>query len=168
MAMHEPCIGAWSEWYTPPGIFKAMRVEFAFDAASPGRQIVPWIPAEIHITHDSLITPWPPGLCWLNPPFGGRGEIEPWLIKFFKHGNGIALVPDRTSCPWFQRHAGKADLILLVAPKIKFLDPMGRPGKSPSNGTALLAIGDLACQALRRARAAGLGLLMMPVPLEAS
>lgn len=163
MAMHEPCIGASSEWYTPPGIFKAMRVEFAFDAASPGAEYVPHIPAKIHITRNSLTTPWPAGPCWLNPPFGGRGEIEPWIIKFFEHGDGVALVPDRTSCPWFQRQVPKAQLVLFVAPKIQFLDPTGRPGMSPSNGTALLAIGHTGCQALRNARDAGLGLLMRMV-----
>ena len=164
MAMHEPCIGATSEWYTPPPVFNAMRVEFDTDTTSPGRHITPWIPAKQFITSDSLSISWDDfGFCWLNPPFGGRGEIEAWLVKFFEHGNGVALVPDRTSCPWFQRQVPKANLVLFVAPKIRFLDPMGRPGKSPSNGTALLAIGDLGCHALYCARNAGLGLLMREV-----
>jgi hypothetical protein len=47
----------------------------------------------------------------MNPPFGPRNGIVPWLEKFFAHGNGIALVPDRTSAPWWQRFAPKAAVI---------------------------------------------------------
>jgi hypothetical protein len=38
----------------------------------------------------------------MNPPFGGRNGLAPWLDKFFANGNGIALTPDRTSAPWWQ------------------------------------------------------------------
>lgn len=159
MAMHE-APGKCDLYRTPKFVFDAMNVEFVFDGASPGADQVPWIPAKIHITHDSLTTPWPPGPCWLNPPFGKRMAIEKWLVKFFEHGNGVALTPDRTSCPWFRRQVPKADLILLVSPKIAFIGVNGLPVTSPPNGTALLAIGDTACRALRNARDAGLKLLM--------
>ena len=47
-----------------------------------------------------------------EPPFGGRNGIVPWLDKFFAHGNGIALTPDRTSAPWWRRYAGMAHKVL--------------------------------------------------------
>jgi len=96
----------------------------------------------------------------MNPPFGPRNGVIPWLEKFVSHANGIALVPDRTSAPWWQRFAATMDLILFVSPKIKFIDINGLPGKSPAQGTTLLALGAKACAALERAEKAGLGLIL--------
>lgn len=98
----------------------------------------------------------------MNPPFGGRNGLVPWLEKFFDHGTGIALVPDRTSAPWWQQFVPQADLVLFVAPKIKFIGADGKPGRSPAQGTCLLAIGKRGCEALYRAQTAGLGILMKP------
>jgi hypothetical protein len=100
----------------------------------------------------------------MNAPFGARGALEPWLQKFTEHADGIALVPDRTSAPWWQRYALRADVILFVAPKIKFLDVNGTPGKWPAQGTCLLAIGECGCAALVHAAEQGLGVLMRPEP----
>lgn len=140
MALHEQSVGATDEWYTPPHVFEALGCEFDLDVASPGQAVTPWIPALGFITDRSLERQWS-GFVWMNPPFGGRNGLEPWLRKFFAHGNGIALVPDRTSAPWWQQHAPRADLALFVAPKLKFIGADGKPGNSPAQGTCLLAIG---------------------------
>jgi hypothetical protein len=100
----------------------------------------------------------------MNPPFGPRNGIVPWLDRFFAHGNGIALVPDRTSAPWWQIYAPRADLILFVSPKIKFITANGAPGPSPAQGTSLLAVGQQGVAALRCAAAKGLGVMMTPEP----
>lgn len=102
----------------------------------------------------------------MNPPFGGRNGLVPWLEKFFEHGNGIALVPDRTSAPWWQMFAPKAALILFVAPKLKFIDAKGRPGTSPAQGTCLMGVGGSAIEALLEAEERGLGMLMKPLTLS--
>jgi DNA N-6-adenine-methyltransferase (Dam) len=162
VALHEQSVGATDEWFTPPHVFEALGCEFDLDVASPGQQLTPWIPAKRFITCHSLAAPWS-GSVWMNPPFGPRNGIVPWLEKFFQHGNGIALVPDRTSAPWWQQFAPRAELILFVAPKIKFLAPDGIPGASPAQGTSLLAVGQQGCAALRRAAANGLGVLLSPV-----
>ncbi len=162
MALHEQCVGATDEWYTPPHVFEALGCEFDLDVASPGQTITPWIPALGFITDRSLERHWN-GFVWMNPPFGGRNGLEPWLKKFFAHGNGIALVPDRTSAPWWQQHAPRADLALFVAPKLKFIGADGRPGNSPAQGTCLLAIGAWGKQALKNARNRNLGALMYPL-----
>jgi hypothetical protein len=159
MALHEQSIGASDEWFTPPHVFEALECEFDLDVASPGAELTPWIPARSFIVHDSLNVPWI-GYIWMNAPFGPRNGLEPWLKKFFEHGDGIALVPDRTSAPWWQKYAPRADLILFVAPKIKFLDMNGAPGRSPAQGTCLLAIGERGCAALACAAERGLGILM--------
>jgi hypothetical protein len=163
MALHEQCVGATDEWYTPPHVFETLRCKFDLDVASPGAFVTPWIPARNFYTHSSLIREWH-GLIWMNPPFGGRGAIDPWLEKFFAHGNGIALTPDRTSAPWWQRQAAKADAILFVAPKLKFIGADGKPGKSPAQGTTLMAAGSKATRALFNAADRGLGIFMIPAP----
>lgn len=161
MALHEQCVGATDEWYTPPHVFKALDCSFEGDVASPGAAVTPWIPASYFVTACSLEKPWY-GFVWMNPPFGRRNGLVPWLKKFFDHANGIALVPDRTSAPWWQEFAPKAEQILFVAPKLKFIGQDGMPGKSPAQGTSLLAVGPRGCNALRRAATSGLGVLLQP------
>jgi hypothetical protein len=162
VALHEQCVGATDEWYTPPHVFEALGSRFDLDVASPGRHVTPWIPAAAVISADSLSRPWR-GFVWMNPPFGGRNALVPWLNKFFAHGDGVALVPDRTSAPWWQEFAPRADLALFVSPKLKFIDAKGQPGASPAQGTTLLAAGPRAVAALHRAAANGLGCLFQPV-----
>jgi len=161
MALHEQCIGATDEWYTPPHVFQKLGARFNDDVASPGAAVTPWIPAKRFITTNSLSEPWI-GFVWMNPPFGGRNGLLPWLAKFFDHGNGIALVPDRTSAPWFQQFAPRADALLFVSPKLKFIDADGNPGTSPAQGTCLMALGEAGTFALREARSRGLGMLTVP------
>lgn len=161
MALHEQCLGATDEWYTPPHVFDALGCWFDVDVASPGGSVTPWIPACSFIQTGSLETEWS-GFVWMNPPFGGRNGLVPWLAKFFQHGHGIALVPDRTSAPWWQQFAPRADLALFVSPKLRFIDAQGNPGPSPPQGTTLLALGERGAAALRHARQAGLGALLKP------
>jgi hypothetical protein len=165
MALHEQSVGASDEWYTPPHVFSALGCTFDVDVASPGQDVTPWIPARSFITRDSLAVPWH-GILWMNAPFGGRGALDVWLEKFFEHADGVALVPDRTSAPWWQRYAPRADLVLYVAPKIKFIGVDGKPGSSPAQGTTLMAIGEQGCEALTRAARHGLGVLMHPVSTD--
>lgn len=162
MALHEQCVGATDEWYTPPHVFDALATWFDVDVASPGKRTTPWIPAREFIKADSLNVPWK-GFVWMNPPFGKRNGIEPWLEKFFAHSNGIALVPDRTSAPWWQRYAPQASAVLFVAPKIKFIGADGRPGSSPAQGTCLLARGKRGIASLLMGTRNGLGSIMFPV-----
>lgn len=162
MALHEQSVGASDEWYTPAHVFKALGCSFDVDVASPGQHITPRIPAEKFITRNSLAEPWE-GFVWDNSPFGGRNGLLLWLAKFFKHGNGIALVPDRTSAPWWQQFAPRANLILFVSPKLHFIAASGVAGASPAQGTCLLGAGPNAIEPLQRAARNGLGTLMRPV-----
>ena len=166
MALHEQCVGATDEWYTPKHVFDALGCEFDTDVASPGPNVTPWIPAKRFITPatsgDGLVCRWI-GFVWMNPPFGARNGLVPWLEKFFAHADGIALVPDRTSAPWWQTFAAQAEAILFISPKLKFIGADGKPGTSPAQGTTLLAIGEQGVNALQRAAARGLGILTTPV-----
>lgn len=140
-------VGLSDEWYTPPEVFEAIGLRFDLDVASPGSDVVPWVPADDCYTWGSLMRPWK-GRVWMNPPFGGRNGYAPWADRFLQHGNGIALAPDRTSAPWFQQFAFEADGMLFWAPKIKFLRPDGTRGESPGTGTVLISKGKECTEAL--------------------
>lgn len=159
MSMWETA-GASDEWYTPAYVFKALGEHFDTDVAHPGDATC-HVPASRWITQDSLSHDWT-GFIWMNPPFGGRGALAPWLDRFFQHGNGIALTPDRTSAPWFWEAWQRANRVLFTR-KIRFLRPDGSEGVSPANGTCLWAAGDRAVTALERAALSGLGILGQPL-----
>ncbi|WP_313556450.1 DNA N-6-adenine-methyltransferase [Agrobacterium cavarae] len=148
--------GKSDEWYTPKHVFDALGCVFDLDVASP-KEGGTFVPAQRYLSAGGLEASWG-GFVWMNPPFGGRNGLFPWLNKFFRHGNGIALVPDRTSAPWFQEAWGLADMVLFT-PKLRFLRPDGSEGKSPSNGTALFAVGNKGSMALERAALAKAGFL---------
>lgn len=158
MSLHEQSVGATDEWYTPPHVFDALGCTFDMDVATTNPP-VRWVPAMRFLWSQSLEQDWH-GFIWMNPPFGARNGLVPWLQKFCDHGNGIALTPDRTSAPWWQQFAPCADAILFVAPKLKFIGSDGKPGTSPAQGTCLMAIGRQGVEALRCATSRGLGLLL--------
>lgn len=163
MSIWEPSIGASDEWYTPKYIFDAMGATFDLDVSAPEGGS-PHVPAAQYITkaQNGLEMPWQ-GFVWMNPPFGGRNGLVPWLDRFFAHGNGIALTPDRTSAPWWQDAARRADMILFTAGKVKFERPDGSIGNAPGNGTTLFAVGREATVALSNAETRGLGFLSMGI-----
>lgn len=163
MSVHNQNVGKTDEWYTPLHVFDALGCRFDIDVSAPNDLRYVSTPTSRWISTDSLEHDWQ-GFVWMNPPFGGRNGIAPWLAKFFAHGNGIALAPDRTSAPWWQEFSRRADAILFTAGKIKFIGIDGHPGKSPADGTTLFAAGPRAVKALRRGAASGLGLLVTPAP----
>lgn len=146
-------LGKSDEWYTPKYIFDALGCCFDMDVAHP-RNHITHVPCNDFRHFGSLSAEWR-GFVWMNPPFGGRNGIVPWLDKFFDHGDGIALMPDRTSAPWFQDAARKANALLFISPKVKFERPDGRVGKSPNCGTVLMSAGSRGRSALMRATSLG-------------
>lgn len=157
MAEHEPSIGASDEWYTPPEIFTALGLTFDLDPCSPGPGH--WVPASRIYTKedDGLAQEWEPGTVFLNPPFGGRNGHVPWLQRFLRHGNGIAIVRAYTSAAWFHDHAIQAQTMLFPRGKTKFIRPDGSVGTAPGHGVVLLGMGAVANNALWRS---GLGLYL--------
>lgn len=152
--------GKSDEWYTPKYVFDALGVRFDMDVAHPA-ECATHVPASRFVTANSLSTPWE-GFIWMNPPFGKRNEMDPWLDKFFDHGDGVALTPDRTSAAWFRAAWGRADLVMFT-PRIRFIRPDGTEGASPANGTALWASGPRGQAALLNAKVANLGIVAVPL-----
>lgn len=155
--------GRTDEWYTPAYIFDALACVFDLDVAAPisGPRHVP----AVRWMHEkSLESEWY-GLVWMNPPYGPRNGLVPWLEKFVAHGHGIALVPDRTSAPWFQHYAPLMGCVLFLNGKVKFERPDGSIGGSPGCGSALFGIG-AGNSVVRKAHR--LGLLVEPMSREAA
>jgi hypothetical protein len=152
-----------AEYYTPRPIFAAMACVFDLDPASPGRDVVPWIPAKDHYTlpDNGLERPWR-GYVWLNPPYSREG-LPRWLEKFRQHGDGVCCVVDRTSTQWWQILCSNADLILQVNKKIDFIS---YESSKNALGTSLVAYGERGVKALMDAHAHGLGALFKPVKLS--
>jgi len=150
MAEHEPCIGATSDWYTPPEYFEALGLVFDLDPCSPGPGH--WVPARkiYTIKDDGLQQLWD-GLVFMNPPFGGRNGHVPWLVKFLDHANGIAIVRSYTSSGWFHTYVvPRAELLLFPNGKTRFIRPDGSVGKEPGHGVVLIGMGRIANDALLR------------------
>ena len=147
MAEHESCIGESDEWYTPPSIFADLQLKFDLDPCSPGPGH--WVPARkvYTLVDDGLSREWA-GCVFMNPPFGGRNGHVPWLIKFLKHGNGIAIVRSYTSSAWWHLYMGDAEMLLWPRGKTKFIRPDGSIGKCPGHGIVLVGMGEKACRAL--------------------
>ena len=154
MAEHENCIGESDDWYTPPSIFEALGFTFDLDPCSPGAGH--WVPARaiFTIAEDGLVQPWN-GSIFMNPPFGKRNGHVPWLVKFFNHGNGIAIVRSYTSSGWWHDHMHRAEMLLWPRGKTKFIKPDGTVGRAPGHGIALIGMGEAPCSALM---ASGLGM----------
>lgn len=150
-----------SEWYTPAYIFKALDVRFDWDVAAAPDFSLTYVPADYYCSKESLSRDWK-GFVWCNPPWAGRGNKQPWVDKMACHGNGLLLTPDRSSAPWWQDAATKADAILFISGKVKFI-----PGpenlsnwKQPGAGSTIFAWGGAGISALLNAQKNGLGISM--------
>ncbi len=147
--------------YTLKYILDALGCMFDFDPAGPGRNIVPWFPVEYIYRSGGLEHEWQ-GFAWLNLLDGGQ-ILPDWINKFVEHGNGIALVPARTSTRWWQELAAQADLILFLNRKTSFANQVGENNGAYATGTILVAMGAQAVVGLTAASRKGLGVTAIPV-----
>lgn len=152
-----------SEWYTPESVFIAMGAAFDLDPASPGAQIVPWIPAMMHYTkeQDGLAMPWQ-GFVWLNPPYGLRNGMQKWIDKLVDHDNGVILLPGYTYTHWFHDFIPLVGLVLFPLNKIQFKSPHFINTRNCTTSNVMAAIGEKGCEALRNAERAKFGKLFLP------
>lgn len=149
-----PNDGATFEWYTPPGLFDALGLEFELDPCAPVGGL-PWIPARrfIALPDDGLVEPWA-GRVWLNPPYGPRTAL--WMRRLAAHGDGVALIFARTETTWWHETVGAASAVCFIAGRLTFVDRERRPGGYNAGApSALVAYGDECARAIA---AAGLGM----------
>ena len=156
---HESARNITIDWYTPEYIFKELNMEFEMDVCSPGKHIVPWIPAKKHLTinDDGLTAQWE-GTVWCNPPY--NRQTPKWLKRMLEHGDGIAFVFGRTDTQWFHQYCLPANAFLFIEGRVKFVryDQVkayvsGEKVKNAGSGTGsmLVAYGDKCERALFRA-----------------
>jgi len=82
---------------------------------------------------DGLINQWH-GFVYCNPPFSKK---ELWIKKMIDHNNGILLLPERGSAPWFGPLAKAAGMYFVMGKKINFIG-----GSSSNNiGSVLFPFG---------------------------
>lgn len=137
------------DYFTPPWLFERMAAEFDVDVAAPPGG-VPWIPTATYLTQadDGLAQDWH-GVVWMNPPFSNP---LPWIRRFIRHNNGIALVP--TSNGKWQDELWNSQLSWVTLPAIKFHTPTGPARGTLPNRCWLVASTDMAhhLQAFGRTR----------------
>ena len=124
------------DWYTPPWVFQRLGLDFDLDPCQPIGGIS-WIPAKNRYSEldDGLIQDWT-GRVWLNPPYGKHTPA--WLERMHNHRNGVALVFARTDCAWFHEYVAKADAILFLRGRVKFVDGLGVTGNSGAGSGSIL------------------------------
>lgn len=94
---------------------------------------------------DGLALPWF-GFIYCNPPFSQK---ETWAKRCAEHGNGILILPERGSAPWFGPLARTAGAYWVMGQKINFIG-----GPSSNNlGSVLFPFG---AEAVTRLLASGL------------
>lgn len=150
MTVHERPVGATVEWYTPPSLFDALGLEFDLDPASPGADVVPWIPAREHYTlaDDGLAGSWVGDRVWLNPPYGPA--LPAFVNRMVRHSNGVMLTASRTETRWWQQAAESAEAVCLLRERLHFIRDDGYQARS-SHASTLFAWGDECVEAVRRA-----------------
>ena len=120
-----------AEWETPHAFFAAIDSVYAFtlDAAASDENAK----CERYYTKEdnALEQRWP-GVVWCNPPYGR--EISDFVKKASEEILWsdteliIMLVPCRTDTKWWQQYAMKADEIMLIGRRLKFV---GAPTSAP-------------------------------------
>jgi hypothetical protein len=83
---------------------------------------------------DGLNYEWK-GFVYCNPPFSQK---ELWIKKMIDHNNGILLLPERGSAPWFGPLAEASGKYFVMGKKINFIG-----GTSSNNvGSVLFPFGE--------------------------
>ena len=156
---YEKAKGESSEWRTPASLLDPIGLEYGLDPCAPTSGYYA-VQAErvFTIADNGLAQSWCGfGSVFVNPPWSEtRRAVVPWLRKFFAEADGgIFVCVARTSADWCQEFVfPNAELVCFPAGKTRFIKPDSSPGPSPTNGIALIAKGEIACEALRRS---GLG-----------
>lgn len=143
-----------ADWWTPPYIFEGLGEVFDLDVSAPEGG-VPWLPAKRYFTikDNGLLQRWE-GFVWCNPPYGK--ETGEWLRRMDEHNNGVALVFARTDCQWFHRHCARADALLFLKGRIKFVDGLGKTkGSGAGCGSLLVGYGPRGAAAVGRMKEKG-------------
>jgi len=88
------------------------------------------------------------GFVWCNPPFSQK---EIWAKKMIEHGNGLMILPERGSAPWFGPLAESAGSYFVMGKKVNFIG-----GTSSNNlGSILFPFGPDAVNRIEKSELSG-------------
>ena len=120
---------------TPPYIIKALG-SFDLDPCAGDHTNIGAINWSINRGEGGLARSWE-GFVWCNPPFSQK---ELWADKMINHNNGIMILPERGSAPWFGPLATVCGRYFVMGKKINFIG-----GPSSNNlGSVLFPFGQKA------------------------
>lgn len=136
---------------TPEWVYKALgRIDL--DPCAGKDTAIGSVNYSIENGRDGLKLDWF-GFVYCNPPFSQK---QLWSEKMIDHGNGLLILPERGSAPWFGPLAMAAGTYFVMGQKINFIG-----GPSSNNlGSVLFCFGD---EAIERIIKSGLpGHLVVP------
>ncbi len=125
---------------TPPEIYLELG-EIDLDPCAGADTTIGNLNYAIERGQDGLSLDWF-GFVYCNPPFSQK---ELWAKRMAEHGNGIMMLPERGSAPWFGLLAFTSGKIFTMGKKINF-----EGGSSSNNlGSVLFLLGNEAVQRIR-------------------
>ena len=114
------------EWSTPAEMFESLRKHYRFDFDLAADETNHKCENYFSAKQDALTQEWR-GMCWLNPPYGGKGakRLAKWVEKAYTESRGgkcsvTMLIPARTNTEWWWRFCMNASEVLFVAGRPKF------------------------------------------------
>ncbi len=90
-------------------------------------------------TEEGLHKDWH-GRVWLNPPYS---EVESWLIKLARHGNGVALVFARMDVKWAHKIIPLTSSVFFPKGRLYFLTPELQRKGNAGAPSMFLSFGDI-------------------------
>lgn len=134
MGSHQSAGADTHVWLTPPHILDALGPFDLDPCAAPEPR--PWPTAATHWGPGDtpLVRPWF-GRVWLNPPYGPKALIGPWLRRMAEHGRGTALIFARTETAiFFETVWDRATAVLFFKGRLCFYRPDGTLPRSDQGG----------------------------------
>lgn len=117
---------------TPDWVWRKLG-EIDLDPCAGAETMIGRINYRLEQGDNGLLMPWH-GFVYCNPPFS---EKAAWVDKMIAHGNGIMVLPERGSAPWFGPLVKRLRYYFVMGQKINFIG-----GPSSNNlGSVLLPFG---------------------------
>lgn len=167
MGSHQSHDAETHTWLTPPHIIEALGPFDLDPCAAPEPR--PWPTARVHWNRDdnSLNREWT-GRVWLNPPYGPKAQIAPWMRRMAAHGLGTALIFARTETAiFFETVWNAATAVMFFKGRLCFHRPDGTLPRADQGGgnagapSVLIAYGETDADRLRNCGLPG-QFLMIP------
>lgn len=109
------------EWETPPEFFHLVNALYGFTRDVCASPVNAKLPTYWTKDDNALVQHWN-GVYWCNPPYGDAPPL--WLRKAWESralATTVALVAARPGSKWFREWATRADALVFLVGRIKFV-----------------------------------------------